>query len=494
MTDSQLVDAGSVTYAPPAWVGTGASPSDAECSVSFNTTFGTPPHVVLSSVILLQNQGWALSLAHRFSVSVVTTTGFTFNVTRGFTDSDTYAIQVLASWIAIGEPGPIHGPVIPRYKVLTVIYAPPGTSSGKAPSSVSYEQGSTTGTSSSSSKTFKQGHAVSAEAIGGVIGNSNSFTYSRSATDSESIEIKKANSTKLECPGPPVDGIDHNRDRIWLWLNPKLDLGLTSSAATWAFTGEEAAVIEYVYVGQLNGTFEMGPVGDTLSKYGITPMDYPDILRHDPLASGSVDQYPDRFKQLNFTFPYVPPPSSSDSPDVMTYTVSNNSTSTLGTAVESSSVVGASISLGGSFLELVKASMKSANTWEWTDKSSLSTSSGYSESASIAIRGPSYGYKGSTIMAVYFDRLYRTFAFVPVTASISLRGTLVSPSGTPIPWEEVSVLSSDGVATHRTLTNQQGVFFLTGDMDGDVTIRTKGVTKTINSVRTVRTIEIRSQK
>src|SRR5262245_19708169 len=49
---------------------------------------------------------------------------------------------------------PVVGTVAPRYYVLTVVYAPPGTQ-GTSQSSVSYSQGSSTGSTTSTSHSFK---------------------------------------------------------------------------------------------------------------------------------------------------------------------------------------------------------------------------------------------------------------------------------------------------------------------------------------------------
>src|SRR5262245_22658135 len=55
---------------------------------------------------------------------------------------------------------PVVGTVAPRYYILTVVYAPPGTRS-TGQSSVSYSEGSSTGSNTSTSKSFKNDWSVS---------------------------------------------------------------------------------------------------------------------------------------------------------------------------------------------------------------------------------------------------------------------------------------------------------------------------------------------
>ena len=43
-----------------------------------------------------------------------------------------------------------------------------------------------------------------------------SYSYERSTTDTQSLELKNTSATKLTVPGPPMDGISHHRDVIVL--------------------------------------------------------------------------------------------------------------------------------------------------------------------------------------------------------------------------------------------------------------------------------------
>jgi hypothetical protein len=395
--------------------------------------------------------------------------------------------MLLGSWIAVGPKPPrppVHGAIQPKYVVLTVIYAPPGTNGGKSTSSVVYSAGSTTGTTTSASQTFKQSYSISLEGSGGFLGNGGgaglSFEYAKSATDNQSLEIKKSSATTIERTGPAQDGINHDEDQIWLWLNPKIDLALTPSSAAWTFNRTDTAVLQYVNVGDLKDPAHMPPgVMNLLNKYGIIAADFPEILRRDPFAEPSYNPDRQRYQPLNFTFPYEPPYSATDPVPTTTYNLSNSSTSTTGATAEDDYKIGLTISATGDFLDLAKATIKNVDTWEWTNRSSKLTTNGTTESASVKVGGPAFGYAGSTLMEVYFDSVYKTFAFrvVPLDKPLALEGTLLDASGKPLVGSEVSLIA-DGIV-YRTVTDSKGGYRFYGNMSGPLTLQSNGVTQMI---------------
>jgi hypothetical protein len=62
-----------------------------------------------------------------------------------------------------------------------------------------------------------------------------------------------------------------------------------------------------------------------------------------------------------------------------------------------------------SFLNLISASLKTEGKWTWTSGMTSGSSTGTTESASLIVGGPAFGYTGPTTMKVYYDRLYKTF-------------------------------------------------------------------------------------
>src|SRR5262249_11550776 len=116
---------------------------------------------------------------------------------------------------------------------------------------------------------------------GGLLGSAEvgvSFGYGVSTSDSRSLDIKKSTSTEISDSGPSRDGIDHDHDLIYLWLNPTIDLQLTPTSAAWNLGDNPQADIQYVYVGWLKDPSHIPPgVVQRLQAHGITPQDYAEI-------------------------------------------------------------------------------------------------------------------------------------------------------------------------------------------------------------------------
>lgn len=359
------------------------------------------------------------------------------------------------------DPPPPSGYGRPKYKVLTVVYAPPGKQGGGSTSSVSYGNGSTWGSTTTCKNGFKQQYTTTVSATGGFLGESSGsliFGYGRSSTDSTATEIKKSSSTTISLGGPSVDGIDHDRDLIWLWLNPKLRVSLpTATAIEWKLDNSEPMDIQYVYVGHLKDPSQMPPgVAQRLAYYGITTADYAEILEADPYAYGPVP-VSSRYVSLNTTFPYEPPYAPGDPVPTLNFTATYSSTNTSGSEVVNEYTAGVTWEGGLDFISLVQAKLKVESKWTWTDTKSLSTATGTMESASVTIGGPAFGYTGPTDMGVYYDLLYKSFLFVPIEgAPPTVTGWVYSRSNRPVAGKQV-LLAANGV-TYRTFANADGEF------------------------------------
>ena len=396
------------------------------CVVSpFPKPFGVAP------AVKIYGSFFPPSRCTQVKASSVTRKQFTALYTGDFTEPFT------CEYDAVGDYS-LHALAVPNYMVLTIVYAPPGTT-GHSVNSVSYQAGSTTGTSVSSSQTFTSSQSVSAGVSGQVFGNgaavNATFDASSSTTDSQTVDIKKTATTTITRPGPSLDGIDHDEDAIWLVLNPPIDVAINPYtnpfSVSWTFTKDvNKAIVTYVYVGQLNG-HETMPKGihDLLANAGITEADYPDIIAHDVFVGSSPNFDPLRFVSPNSVqtlFPYNPPLKPNDPVISTSFSVSNTTTNTSTTSTDDSDKVSFSLSADADFMDVAKVSMKDTTSWAWDNKSSQSTVSGSTESASFTIAGPSYGYSGPTEVEVLYDNIYRTFAFrffqVP-NNQITLEGT-----------------------------------------------------------------------
>jgi hypothetical protein len=94
----------------------------------------------------------------------------------------------------------------------------------------------------------------------------------------------------------------------------------------------------------------------------------------------------------------------------------------------------------------------------------------------MSIGGPANGYTGPTALCVYFDDIYRTFAFdlvPPQTLPVAVTGTLEDAAGKPAPYEKVMLI--DRGIKQITFTNSGGEFRFFGNLAGPTTIEAAGV-------------------
>jgi hypothetical protein len=375
-----------------------------------------------------------------------------------------------------GQTGTVH----PKFYVLTVVYAPPGTTGGGSSSSVTYGSGSTTGTTVTSGSSFKHTHSVSVSTSAGFLGNGGSvgasFAYGRNRSNTKAIDIKKSATTEISDSGPSSDGIDHDRDIIYLWLNPSVQLTLSPTSASWKLTETATADIQFLFVGWLKNPSLIPPgVAQRLQARGITAQDFPIILSADPFANGGTPIDRRRYQIMNTTFPYEPPFAEGERGPTFRFVLSNSNTGTTTSSLQKDYTLGAEVSGSLSFLGLCKASFKNQNSWTWSSTNTNATTNGTSESASVIVGGPSFGYTGPTDIAAYYDTLYKTFMFVPVGGAIpALRGSVKSAAGRPAVGKEVTVVAN-GVK-YRTFTNAKGDYRVYGRISGPLRLKV-GVTQ-----------------
>lgn len=412
-----------------------------------------------------------------------------------------------------------NGTVTLKYKVLTVIYPPPGTKGGNSASEVSYASGSTTGSTTTTSHSFKQDYSVSASVsadakIGVGGGGGASFEYTKSAQHSDALEIKKSGTSTIQMQGPPVDGIDHDRDEIWLWLGPKASISVSGQLVSWTFDGAQTADIQFIHVGWLKDPSTMPPaLTQRLQQYGISPQDYPEILKADPLAACqepvatmrsqrvnirpplpelcfTPNPGPPRYVSLNTTFPYEPPFAQGDPATTFKFSLDTSTMSTLTDIAESDYKIGITAEISYGFADIWKASLKTDDSWTWTDTATTAGSTGSTQSISVTIGGPAFGYTGPTDMAVYYDQVYQTFAFAPVVAQPRvLHGVIMSNDRKPIAGQEV-IATVAGVK-HRTYTNANGEYHFPSRFVGTIDLQAGGLRQRLPEALSSESIDLR---
>lgn len=177
----------------------------------------------------------------------------------------------------------------PKYIVLGVTYAPPGSQSF-----VQYGDTETLGSSTMLGNMFTKGTGIKiavsstlkgsepAPDMGGTFGVSDTTTntFSTNFTDetdtSSSIAISSQSGWVNKVPGPANSyaGVDHDYDVIWLWLNPLLNIEVVAGPTTnltltgYGFDADDVEEMDIygVYLGWLTGKLQVpGPGGSDLT-------------------------------------------------------------------------------------------------------------------------------------------------------------------------------------------------------------------------------------
>jgi len=355
----------------------------------------------------------------------------------------------------------VSGFVNPKYVVLGVTYAPPGSLS-----KVIYSNSTTLGKSSSLSGSFATGvgYSVSVSStvgsqgtvpdIGGKFGwsDTSTDTFSQNFTDetdtSSSVAISSTIGWQTTVPGPTNDygGVDHNYDVIWLWLNPLVNFTVypgQPNTVTWtgfSFDADDVPEMDVygVYLGWLTGN---------LSSPGPGTSDFTPLQRNwaglpsngqiwlagtSPSIINSTDYAAiaaaDPFSNANYTVTIPPTPAgnltSSDgrytltgnqvidyvqpSPGGQPYTEqlyeSQSLVQTQGQGAKTTNMIEYSWEnkfTGSFFSDSFSLDVKNSDSLTWTDQWSHTNNQANTQSATGSVTGPACHVNGSVCSPVY---------------------------------------------------------------------------------------------
>jgi hypothetical protein len=426
-------------------------------------------------------------------------------------------------------PAPVSGIVFGKYFILTVVYAPPGTTAPQTTtgeqsfSQVSYEADSTTGSSKTISHSLKQDYQLSdsLQCIVcdiGIVGGGVSFDYTHDKTHQSIKNVNKKTTSIITDVGPVEDAVDHNLDQIWLLLRPKYDVTITGKEVSWALDADQSAgLVQYLYAGQLKDPSKIPPgVLQELQTAGITPADYQVMLTADPLAqclppvnrlqSQQATGAPPlpvpptpcltptpplpRYVPTNMNLPYDPPYAPGDGVPLQTYSLDNSDQQTYTDIIENDYAIGVTLNGQLDFLEGFKNTFTIQNTWTVQDINTTSRYYGSEQKASLTMGGPAYGYSGPPNMDVYYDTLYMTFAFVPNELSPNaLHGVISSGQGKPV----AVVTATAGGVKYRTYTNGKGEYHFSKQFSGPIDVQTSSTALHLPGLEAGKSVDLRLQ-
>lgn len=129
----------------------------------------------------------------------------------------------------------------------------------------------------------------------------------------------------------------------------------------------------------------------------------------------------------------------------------------------------------------------------FTNISSQQSTDGTTESATFTIGAPSETYEGPEEVEVYFDTIYRTFAFKTVYwAGQGAQGIVRDANGHVLGSAEVSIRA--GGQTFSTVTDSYGRFRILGEIKGPATLTTSGLSKHLTPEELTSPIEVKTQE
>jgi hypothetical protein len=342
------------------------------------------------------------------------------------------------------------GYVNPKYIILGVTYAPPGSQSF-----VQYTDSTTVGTNTSLTESFAKGASVSVKVsstfgaggkivpdVGGTWGvsdtttgtDSNSFTDETDNSSGVAVTSTQQWLTKVPGPLSPYGvGVDHDYDVIWLWLNPLVNITITQIGSqppttTWtgySYDADDVAEMDIygVYLGWLTGHLSSPGPGTSdftplerawaasngqdwpagTSPSIIDPTDYAAIAGADPFSNpnytvsvpstppGNQTSSDGRFTLTgNQVVDYVQP-SPGGQPYTQSLSESTTNTQTQGEGAKYTDVVATSVEnmFKGSFLfDSWSVDLLSTTTLTFTDQWSQTNSIAKQVSATGSATGP----------------------------------------------------------------------------------------------------------
>jgi hypothetical protein len=376
------------------------------------------------------------------------------------------------------DPDPaVSGKIYPKFYILTVVYAPPGTKGGGSASKVQYKEGSSTGTTVSSNSSFKNGVKVTASAKAAGVTVGADFSADNTESASSKMAVEKKEGSGIDSAAPKTDGIDHTQDLIYFLVKPELAVTVDGTKLDWSFTGNSR--MRWVRAGQLEKPETMEPnlKKELEGTYGFTAADYKQMLKSYPFASGKTAIDPNRFAYTGMNLPYQPPASADEVLPTWNMVLDNTTTTTTGKAFQTSTAVGLSVGAEGGFPGVFEAKLQTSASWTWTCTNEKSESDGKSQTAAFTLGSPSFGYEGPIGVDVYYDTLYKTFmfAFPPEGSALRTSGVVRYETQGPIAGREVYLRV--GGKTYRTFTNQRGEYRFYGAPLTGMEVQVDGIGK-----------------
>ncbi len=331
------------------------------------------------------------------------------------------------------------GYIMPKYQVAGVYYAAPGNKNGSR-SGVQYGSSFNNGISTSNTKTWNTTETVTLTLDGGLFGligtgNTKAVGWTQTNDSTTSVAITSSQQLTTSIQGPTAtDGLNHDYDVIWVWLNPVVGVAASStflSTSNFGYNSLDSLGMDVMplTVGELKQLAAgispsaipslVGSAGRLARTWNtgtgaLQPSNYSAILKSDPFAQNSAFNpaaSSGRYDAVGVTVNYVPAPQGG-SQICQTYSVSSTSTSTVGQTATDSNSVSTEVSGNLNLAKLVTGKYAVKGTYTYSNKWGQTANTGSGQTASETICGPAYqdAYAGNSAFTVWKDNVYGTFA------------------------------------------------------------------------------------
>lgn len=394
------------------------------------------------------------------------------------------------------------GGIKPKYTVVAVVYAPPGSGS-----IVMYNESKLASSTSSFEALVSSGVSVSTvSSIGAKVdrfGLTKTLTttsgYTFSSDSSSSFTFMRGTSNTIKASGPlnSAVGVDHDYDLIYIWFNPVANVTIPqniSNALIWTGYSYDPADQNSVGMPDIIGIpvicLKNPYLAASCSRYGtftdrtwdksgqgkLTLSDYANILKSDPFVlDPNYNPQTDsalRYNVQSGTVQYsVPAPGQGAQQYSSTLTISNETkaASTISNAYN----VGFTLDTAffASFITHIAQDLKTSVSRSWTDKSSVANMGTIASQASYTVTTPSASdnYLGPITFNAWLDNIYQTFMFFSpnrgVVPAMTLSLNLPSLSfgtisvGQTSSYQQVTLTNSSSVSLTMDTSKSAAVSF-----------------------------------
>lgn len=347
---------------------------------------------------------------------------------------------------------PLKGTAKPTYYVLTLLYAPPGNGS-----QVTYGSGSTTGTRTET--TFEHQTNVVLEVETSFLRTD--FEIGGGTTAGSSFEVQKSKEGILQSTSQQ-DALDHNEDTFYIWTNPQITITLATSAQgsinVGPILGSGASIVRLT-ARELKNPSLITDTTTLAALKGFGPSDYQAILNMDP-------------------FFFYPDPVKSSGRLILT----DRGVQILGPDQTGGQIPGQGDKFSNETTNGVISGSKQDREitvlggYEWDTGAKLAVFGGIhftaetedtKEKTTGTIQEAQYVLQSSTAginaaYDVYYDTLFKTFAFVPVPnySTIAISGVI---SQNRVKGQLVNVTFKNGTTRKIPVDPTTGEFRILGD-------------------------------